>query len=74
MKVKILIEFDVEPTGDLEEDDELSENQAKSAASLAAYNFLTFCTVSGINYDTDEVEVFVDGFGKCRVKLGEDHE
>jgi hypothetical protein len=74
MKTKILIEFDVEP---LEEDlgeDEFDERVAKGAASMAAFDFLTFCTVSGVNTDTDAVEVHVDGFGKCRVKLGEDHE
>jgi hypothetical protein len=74
LKVKILIEFDVEP---LEEDlgeGEFNEQIAKGAASMAAFNFLTFCTVSGVNTDTDAVEVHVDGFGRCMVKLGEDHE
>jgi hypothetical protein len=72
LKTRILIEFDVEP---LEEDlgeGEFNEQIAKGAASQAAFDFLTFCTVSGVN--TDSVEVHVDGFGKCRVKLGEDHE
>ncbi len=66
MKTKILVEFDVPDTDD--------EFVAKSAASQAAYHFLTFCTVSGVNTDTDEVDVSVDGFGDCIVRLGEDHE
>jgi hypothetical protein len=66
MKTKILIEFDVPDTDD--------EFVAKSAASQAAYNFLTFCTVSGVNTDTDEVDVHVDGYGRYKVQLGTDHE
>jgi hypothetical protein len=66
MKTKILVEFDVQDVED--------EAVAKAAASLAAYHFLTFCTVSDMNTDTDEVEVHVDGYGKCKVRLGEDHE
>ena len=65
MKTKILIEFDVDT------DD---EHIAKAAASQAAYDYLTFCTVSGVNTDTDEVEVHVDGHGNALVRLGEDHE
>lgn len=70
MKTKILIEFDVEA----DDQDGFDENVAKAAASVAAYEFLTFCLVSGVNTDTDEVEVHVDGFGPCRVRLGNDHE
>ena len=65
MKTKILIEFDVDT------DD---ESVAKSAASEAAYHYLTFCTVSGYNDDTDEVTVYVDGHGDVDVRIGEDHE
>ena len=65
MKVKILIEFDVDTD---------EEGVAKAAASQAAYDYLTFCTVSGVNTDTDEVTVHVDGYGECTVRLGEDHE
>ena len=65
MKTKILIEFDVDTD---------EESVAKSAASLAAYDYLTFCTVSGVNTDTAEVEVHVDGHGDVTVRLGEDHE
>jgi hypothetical protein len=73
VKVKILIEFDVEP--DPNEDEEgFTENVAKSAASQAAYDFLSFCTVSGVNTDTDKVKVHAEGFGACLVSLGEDHE
>lgn len=67
--VKLLVEFIVES-----DEEELSETQAKSAASQAAYDFLSFCTVSGVNTDTEEVTVHVDGFGECRVRLGDDHE
>lgn len=66
MKVKILIEFEVDDTDE--------ESVAKSAASMAAYDFLSFCTVSGVNTDTDEVQVHVDGHGEFTVRLGEDHE
>ena len=69
MKVKILVEFDVEGDGE-----GFNEGVAKAAASLSAYNFLTFCKVSGRNTDVDEVEVHVDGYGECKVRLGEDHE
>ena len=66
MKVKILIEFEVADAED--------ESVAKSAASMAAYDFLTFCTVSGVNTDTEEVEVHVDGHGEYTVRLGTEHE
>ena len=74
MKVKILVEFEVESLEDEEECGPLTEQVAKGAASQAAFDFLSFCTVSGVNTDTDEVEVHVDGHGKCTVKLGEDHD
>ena len=67
MRVSILVEFEVESV----EGEELTENQAKDAADLARHHFLTFCTVSGYNTDTDEVTVHVDGFGECRVRLTE---
>jgi hypothetical protein len=73
MKVKILVEFDVEP-GDDADDGVLDENIAKSAASMAAFDYLTFCEISGVRTDTDEVEVHVDGYGTCKVRLGEDHD
>jgi len=66
LKVKLQIEFEVDDTDD--------ESVAKSAASQAAYDYLTFCTVSGANTDTDEVRVNVDGHGKFTVRLGENHE
>lgn len=69
MKVKIMVEFDVDGL----EDHELTESDARSAASQAAYDYLTFCTVSGYNDDADEVEVTADGYGKCSVRLGDDH-
>ena len=60
-----LIEFEVNT------DD---EDIAKAAASMAAYNYLTFCEISGENTDTESVEVHVDGAGKFEVELGDDHE
>jgi len=69
MKVKILCEFEV--TSD--EEDELTEDVAKSAAEQAAFDFLAFVTVSGRNTDVDSVKVHVDGFGKCDVSIGEEH-
>lgn len=72
MKVKllVLVEFDVAGA----EGDELTEDQAKEAASQAIFDYLTFRTISGANTDTKEVEVHVDGYGTCLVRLGEDHE
>lgn len=66
MKVKILVEFEVDGTDD--------EDVAKSAASMAAHHFLSFCTISGVNSDTDEVEVHVDGHGDFKVRIGTDHD
>jgi hypothetical protein len=68
MQVKIEVQFEVET----DEDDELTEQQAKDAASLAAFHHLTLIEVSGVTTDTEEVEVHVDGFGKCRVRLSND--
>ncbi len=73
MKVKILVEFEVE-TNVYDDEAPLTEDVAKAAASQAAYDFLSFCTVSGVNTDTEAVTVHVDGHGECQVKLGEDHE
>jgi hypothetical protein len=72
MKVKILIAFDVEPVDD--PDNDFTENHAKSAASQAAYDYLSFTKVSGHSTDCDSVEVFADGFGPCNVSIGEDHD
>ena len=71
MRVKILVEFDVEPEEDPEAFDEAV---AKGAASLAAYDYLALVKVSGYTSDAESVTVHVDGFGECRVKIGEDHE
>lgn len=73
MQVKILVQFEVE-TDETDEGEplELTEQVAKNAAEQAAFDFLSFCTVSGVNTDTEEVEVHVDGFGKCKVRLSND--
>ncbi len=70
MKVKILCEFEVEGL----EDEALDENAAKGAASQAAYDYLSLVKVSGHGSDVQSVTVHVDGYGECRVSLGEDHE
>lgn len=65
MKVKILCEFDVPDADD--------EDVAKSAASVAAYEYLSFCTATGVTRGTDECTVHVDGHGKLKVRIGIDH-
>lgn len=72
MKVTIPVTFEVEPVEALEEGETFSENTAKDAASQAAFDYLSFCTVSGVNTDTDEVTVHVDGFGECTVRLAQE--
>ena len=74
MKVKILIEFEVSTDLDEEEHGELTQNHATSAASLAAFDYLSFVAMSGYSTDPESVEVHVDGFGPCTVKIGEDHQ
>jgi hypothetical protein len=63
MKVKILVEFDV---------DTEDENEARAAASMAAYHNLTL-TRNGVD-TRDDVKVHVDGVGEIAVCLGEDHD
>ena len=72
MKVKIQIEFEVTTVVDEEEYGELTENDARSAASQAAWDHLCL-TETGQN-PVDSVTVNVDGFGKCEVKVGKSHE
>ena len=83
MKVKIAIEFDVEPLEPGEDEsaegvaewmDEFDESVARSAASVAAYDYLSLVKVFGVTTDSAQVEVHVDGFGPCRVQLGKNHE
>jgi hypothetical protein len=64
MKVKIPVEFEVDT------DD---EEVAKTAAATAAWDYLSFCEVSGESTDTDEVTVNVDGHGKMTVRMGVEH-
>ena len=66
MRVTIPIEFDVDPAC---AEDELTENDAKSAADMAAYDYLSFVKISGYSSDSESVEVHVDGFGMCVVSL-----
>ena len=69
MKVKIQIEFDVTPDGD---EENFTENHAKSAASTAAYEYLA---LSANDSDVlDIVGVHVDGFGDSYVKIATDHD
>lgn len=74
MKVKILVEFEVEGLADEAENGELTEGIAKSAASCAVWGYLSFVEISGYSSDTETVNVHVDGYGDCRVRIGEDHE
>ena len=71
MKVRLSVEFDVEVT-EPTEGMELTENQIKSAASIAAFDNLCL-TMNGQDV-CEDVEVHVDGFGTCTVKVGEAHE
>jgi hypothetical protein len=71
MKVKLLVEFEVEGL-EPEDEAEMLESHAKSAASEAAYQVLCL-TRNGVHVH-DDVEVHADGYGNCCVKLGEDHE
>ncbi|RPJ59094.1 MAG: hypothetical protein EHM12_07220 [Dehalococcoidia bacterium] len=68
MLVSIPVAFEVES---LENDDEneLTKKIAASAADLAAFNYLSFTKVSGVTTDSETVEVHVDGFGKCKVRI-----
>ena len=66
MKVKILIEFEVPDAED--------EDVAKSAASMAAYDYLSFCTATDVNPGRDVCSVHVDGHGEFTVFIGQDHE
>ncbi len=70
MKVMLQVEFEVSGT----EDDDGAEDGAvaKSAASMAALDYL--CLTPNGEFVCEEVTVHVDGHGKCVVKLGEDHE
>jgi hypothetical protein len=65
MKVKIKVEFDVDT------DD---ENVARSAASQAAYDYLSFCTISDVNAGHEDCTVHVDGHGEVKVTIGSDHD
>lgn len=66
MYVTIPIAFAVDTNSD-----DLDESVAKQAAAEAAHHYLSFVEVSGESTDTEFVEVHVDGFGECRVRLGD---
>ena len=74
MKVKILVEFDVTSNEDPDECGELTEAVAKGAASQAAWDYLAFVKIAGYSSSAEKASVNVDGFGKCSVAIGEDHE
>lgn len=67
MRVTLKINFDVEGL----EEEELTKNTAIAAAEQAVYDYLSFVKIAGYSSDTEYVEVFVDGFGKCNVSLVE---
>ncbi len=61
--------FEVEAVSDDPEFGELTEDQARCAAGLAAFHYMTFVLEETQGRSTDTVTVDVDGFGECRVKL-----
>lgn len=64
MRVKIEVEFDVPGTDE--------EDVAKAAARMAAFDYLCFCTITGVNPGRESCEVHVDGYdGELEVKLGD---
>jgi hypothetical protein len=69
MIVMIPVPFNVKS---IDPDDVLTEDEAKDAARLAVWNYLTF-TETGMD-TKDVVDVYVDGFGECRVRLQEEDE
>lgn len=75
VRVKILVEFDVAALDPPEDDDaELTEEVAKTAASTAAWDFLCFCTAIDANPGREDCEVHVDGHGTFKVTMGEEHD
>lgn len=66
MKVQVQVTFEVSS-----EEEGLNELVAKAAAEQAAFDYLSLVTVSGVNTDTDEVFVHVDGFGECMVSIAD---
>lgn len=69
MKVKILIEFEVE--WEKGGDDLMPEQAAKEVAQQAAFNHLCL-TNNGQDVTDKPVESFMDGEGMCLVTLVED--
>lgn len=68
MIVRIPVEFEVNS-----EEEGLDKQTAESAAEQAAFDYLSLVEISGYSTDTDEVEVHVDGHGKCQVRLTNDN-
>lgn len=69
MRVKVLVEFDVEQIGAAFE---LSEKDAREAAASAIFNNLCLTKV-GLDV-VEHVDVGVQGYGKCRVKVVDGYE
>lgn len=69
MIVTIPVALNVKAVEDIA-DDELTEGQAKDAAFMAVWDYITF-TETGMD-TVDVVQVHVDGFGLCRVRLVDD--
>jgi hypothetical protein len=67
MIVTIPIKFNVESN----EDEKITMMHAREAAEMAAYDYLAFCEISGYSGSTESVEVHVEGFGKCSVRMPE---
>lgn len=69
--IDIKIHFKVRPMDPHDEDDDggVSEADLQEAAEVAALDFLVLCTESTQGTIVDEVEVYVDGFGRMGVSL-----
>jgi len=68
MEVELRVTFIIESA----DGEEMTENDAKSAASLAAWNNLVL-TRNGRDI-AGSVRVHVDGLGQCDVTVGDGHE
>ena len=53
-------------------DDDLDDETAKAAASVAAWDHLGLLDAAA--RQVDSVKVHVDGFGACKVEVGDEHE
>lgn len=69
MRISVMVDFEVEPNNG---EDEITDNQAFSAADYVVWNNLLL-TDNGHSI-MDEIETHVDGFGSCIVRLADNLE